>query len=879
MNEYRHRVLLVITTMLSLLVPPLLPAQTSGPGGMQRTTQTPLDLGFRAIAYPENANEWNLLNAPDIMILNDFGVSAEIATTNSAIQRLKGLGVTVRRLPKVEKLVLRERITNPLLEQLDPLTNPQIIAFPGESHPLFVSTSGVWQSSWTTELQGIGAQIIGHMPPYSALIHLPIDLLPDLEGLPFVLAVTYADPQDRLAPRLGTSNPADSFRAEILFFEGYSSSRIEALFGLTQVKQVAGRTILCGNVTLPMAQSIATFPEVEWIDDENPGGTYNEEMRVLVQTESSYPGANQAFYNPLYAKGIDGSTEIIAITDGGIHLSHETMLNPNPSPTGKVFLNYRPNGSGGTLGDEDGHGTAVAVSALGDVVGEFTTTYGTANKFDGLAYNSQLLMQDIGSSFDPVSLPTDWITELYVRAYGEGARVHNSSWGHGNSNDNPYDGTYSFRSQLIDRFLKDPNYYDSVQVFAVGNLGGDHNVVPPAVPPYRPNTLSDESHAKNAISVGGHRNGNDRNIMYTYSSRGPTNDGLSTGRIKPDLVSVGSTLRTGDSAGNSAYWTWFGTSHAAPCVSAASALIRDWFNKGHYTGPAIFGEPSSALIKAMLVNSTVFQADPSAFLGNAGTGLPTDGYPNFDQGYGRPVLDTVLDPQGYRTVKLFEDNSTYLQTGGRWTKHVRLRNQWPEAGCQSLRVTLAWTDEAMSLPAGKALVNDLDLQVTFLGEKYVGNFRHKQNGRFDGKNNVEDIIIPVEDWMDLPKKFRVQVDVLGTQVFSNLLQPFSVVVSFGTCPGTLPCDPSGGTGGCYPGPGDVIPTPNPPPNPCIDQDYTIDEFTGGTGDPLCEPGGGIIIVPGDPDPVDDEPEPVDGSGGSGGPGGPGGPGDAGGQTP
>ncbi len=127
----------------------------------------------------------------------------------------------------------------------------------------------------------------------------------------------------------------------------------------------------------------------------------------------------------------------------------------------------------------------------------------------------------------------------------------------------------------------------------------------------------------------------------------------------------------------------------------------------------------------MLVNSTKFQADPTAYLGNAATNLPADGYPNFDQGYGRPVLDTVLDPLGYRKVKLFENATTCVQTGDRWTKTVNLKNQWPDSNCNSLRVTLAWTDEAMSLPAGRAIVNDLDLQVTFLGQKYIGSFRHK----------------------------------------------------------------------------------------------------------------------------------------------------------
>ena len=101
----------------------------------------------------------------------------------------------------------------------------------------------------------------------------------------------------------------------------------------------------------------------------------------------------------------------------------------------------------------------------------------------------------------------------------------------------------------------------------------------------------------------------------------------------------------------------------------------------------------------------------------------------------------------------------------------------------------------------------------------------------------------------VPTTLTVQVDVMGTQIFSDIDQPFSVVVTYGACPGTLPCDEPGP---CYPGPGDIVPTPNPPFNPC-DLQATVDEFEGGEPDPKCDSPG---AVPADPaDPVD--PTPVD----------------------
>lgn len=790
----------------------------------------------RAMVYPDDATEWGYLTGSEIQILVHFGVSAEVAATQAKLNQLRSLGVTLHQLPKVDTLYYRLATVDPTAAPIQPATHPQITAFPGESHPLVASMDGVWQAPWTAQLQGIGAQIVGAMPPYGALLHVPIGQLGALESLPFVRGVRYLDPELRLAPRLGTSVPSASFLAEVLIFEGFSPTRVQTAMGGAPVTTIAGRSILTGWVNVATALALAQFPEVEWIDDWDPGNTYNEKMRVLVQTEHVHPSGNQAFHNPIYAMGVDGSTETIAICDTGIRTDHEAFLAPGKIPPG---LHYVPTGSPGTLGDENGHGSSAACSAAGDVFGPLTPPpgYGTANKYDGLAFNAKLLIQDIGNVNDPVALPDDWITEVMGRAYAEGARIQNTSWGHGNSEINFNGGTYSFRTQIFDRFLKDPSHADSVQTVAVGNYGA---VYPPAAPTYQPNSISDEAHAKNVISVGGHRNGSERNVMYTWSGRGPTNDGILTGRVKPDILSVGINLMSADSWSPTAYFLWPGTSSSSPCIAGAAALIRDWFNKQLYTGPALLGEPSSALIKAMLVNSTAYQADPTGFLGNAAAGLPPDGYPNFDQGYGRPRLDGVLDPNGYRTVKLFQNATTAVQTGDRWTRIVNLQNEWPGSACNSLRVTLAWTDEPMSLPSGKALVNDLDLQVTFLDTKYIGNDRHMQDGKFDGMNNVEDILIPIMDGMTVPLTFTIQVDVLGTQVFSDIDQPFAVVVTYGSCPGTLPC---GALPGCYAGPGDIVPTSIPPPNPC-DQEYSLEEFLGGDPQPHCGPGGPGV------DPVD-----------------------------
>ena len=73
----------------------------------------------------------------------------------------------------------------------------------------------------------------------------------------------------------------------------------------------------------------------------------------------------------------------------------------------------------------------------------------------------------------------------------------------------------------------------------------------------------------------------------------------------------------------------------------------------------------------------------------------------------------------------------------------------PAPGGGVLRLTLAWTDYPGSPNAGKALVNDLDLEVIAPnGTRYVGNQGVYQGGqclragKWDACNNVEGVIIP-----------------------------------------------------------------------------------------------------------------------------------------
>ncbi len=62
------------------------------------------------------------------------------------------------------------------------------------------------------------------------------------------------------------------------------------------------------------------------------------------------------------------------------------------------------------------------------------------------------------------------------------------------------------------------------------------------------------------------------------------------------------------------------------------------------------------------------------------------------------------------------------------------------------RVSLAWTDAAGTTGSGKQLVNDLNLEVTVMGQTYKGNVFSGPNsvpgGTADSLNNLESVFLP-----------------------------------------------------------------------------------------------------------------------------------------
>ncbi|MEA1993053.1 MAG: S8 family serine peptidase [Euryarchaeota archaeon] len=498
---------------------------------------------------------------------------------------------------------------------------------------------------------------------------------------------------------------------------------------------------------------------------------------------------------PIYNQGVSGANQIICVADTGLDYDHSmfydytngappyTIVTDKTNPPisydpalRKVISYYDWAGTGDY--DGYGHGTHVCGSVAGDYGsiagfnedffgnGLFSGTYNAWDPFDGVAYNSKLIMQDIGDGGTLTGIPTN-LTYLFQQAQQSGAYIHSNSWGASAQS------LYLTPSAQIDTYTW--NNKDFLPLFAAGNDG----------PGWA--TMDTQAVAKNCIGVGATQLlYQDPNSMASFSSHGPATvtDGSSvyfTDRIKPDIGAPGNhnvisaesdfdvTTYNNDATGMG------GTSMATPLMAGAAALVREYYAGGYYPGGAIT-TPSAALLKATLINSAINMTGD-----DVGHDLSVIGSPPFrkldvqipgtGQGWGRVLLDNTLYFSGESQRTAVDDHGP-ISTGDTVTYTYTVGPDHP------FKATLAWTDEP-GTPAAptNVLVNDLDLAVVGPGgNTYAGNdFQNGESipngGVWDGSNNVEQVLIN----NPTPGTYTVYVD--GYNVVSSGGQPYALVTN------------------------------------------------------------------------------------------------------
>jgi serine protease AprX len=487
---------------------------------------------------------------------------------------------------------------------------------------------------------------------------------------------------------------------------------------------------------------------------------------------------------------LSGEGETICVCDTGLDTGDPATMHPDfkdrieairsfpITPDFAPFVN-NPGANDGPRDLDSGHGTHVAGSVLGDGKSSVGLP-GLAGRIRGLSHKARLVFQAIEQELDwknpadeaefgrflLAGIPAD-LTVLLQDAFTRGARIHSNSWGGGDP------GAYDAQCEQLDRFVW--QHKDMCVLVAAGNDGTDSD----GDGAINPMSVTSPGTAKNCVTVGASENerpefdgetygewwpddypvapfknadmADNPGHIVAFSSRGPTADG----RFKPEVLAPGtfvlSTRSTQIALNNTAwgayppsrlYFHMGGTSMATPLTSGAVGLLRQ-----HVRKKQVAGGPTAALLKALLIASTVRLASP-------GPKRLVDNH----QGYGLINLASALKPSQSRELRM-QNVSPGLKTGEAWHRTITL------SGSAALRVVLAYSD----FP-GPSLVNNLNLIVTAPdGTRFVGNQAHAGSVTLDSANNVEMVDV------SSATSGQWRIDVVGSNVPEGP-QEFALVI-------------------------------------------------------------------------------------------------------
>lgn len=592
-----------------------------------------------------------------------------------------------------------------------------------------------------TALESSGLIIESYLPHGAFLVY----------GSPSIARDLYAEgsidwfgeylPADKISPLLSDARELRELtKVHVMLFPGVAVDDIiweleNAGVSIVEVSdnEFNGKFVVW--LTAEDIEEIALIDGVRWIEPWAPTAPCNSNVQWILQT---WEDGNRRVWD----MGLKGQGVIGANSDSGINTEHVMYADSNITisdwgdyPDHRKVVAYVQGHPGADFGDHGGFMGFHGSHTVGTICGN-DAYWEQGSEYDGVAPESRIFFVDLarsGEFYVPADVRDVYNPPATGNSAGQAKFVSNS-WGDiGNLG-------YTTHSWETDQFMW--THRDFLVIFASGNESSYAR---------SPGT------AKNTLMVGATLNGGSANIPADFSGSG-TNTG---GRIKPDVMSPGKDVWSAFGGTTSDYISYEGTSMACPGAAGATALVTQYFREGWYPTGSADGfhdavEPSAALLKAMLINSTT--ADFSHTITTPKIG------------WGRVTLDSVLYFTGDERKLYVYDDTTGLNTGEMVTFEVGAEsNSWP------LRITLTWTDAPPELSADNKLVNNLNLEVydpsgtLYYGNNFTGNYSDDGGG---------------PDEVDVVEAVRIQKPTAGTwsiRVKATEVpegpQPYAIVVT------------------------------------------------------------------------------------------------------
>lgn len=640
-----------------------------------------------------------------------------------------------------------------------------------------IALAGPADKQWEAAFANLGIAVVDAAKPYALVVHADGGQLLRAASVttsfryPVVLGIAVVPIEARLDPQLlmvafgpGTLSDVPGLRksadgrgvVRVVPFDGANLASV-----LAEVRKYAAAP----NPALAFGYDDAiliTGPELATILANVAGVAYLEPLHERQLHNNIAAKSTILNIEPVWTLGYNGTGIIVDHNDSGVDATHPDF------PAGTILAT-----AGTQSGTDNGHGTHTAGSVLGrglapggsptnnsgclDVTAPFATVR-------GMAPGARLVTNNL---FVPGATGKTTEVSMMQWGYQQGARLSTNSWGYTTTY------TYSTNSQDVDTAVRDADLgtagnQEMSILFSAGNDGAAAG------------TIGTPGTAKNAITVGASQNdrcgsyvpsncaGPSINNMACFSGRGPAQ-----GRIKPDVVAIGTDVLSTQSQDPAATYpwdqpwtgTWYaldpGTSMSCPITAGATATFYSFYN-------ATYGVlPSPALAKAALINGAVDMGF---------------GYPSYDQGWGRiNLLRSVQGPPGGSIAFVDQSAVTPLATGASWTRTFTVGSS-----AVPLKVTLVWTDPPGAAGCASCLINDLNLVVTapggtiYRGNQFTANWSTPNPVTTDIANNVENVFVQTP----ATGTWTIQVTSANTAVNPPGLagQDFALVYSANFCP-------------------------------------------------------------------------------------------------